>query len=244
MIIALIPTYNRSGLLRKCLDYLNRLEPNFDKYIFFEDNSTDDTLKVIQEFNRPKELIRMWFRDDTVEQSGNPHEVIGLIRQYLLDKARKLNPNYAVFIDDDIIVFNETFIDQITSRKKDVVGAPYLRNFGEGTFLASRWKRKGLKGLWFKQSCQGFQEVAFTSTGCLCLSRKIIQDRRVNFLPIFWDDKLKIAEDFGYCKRAYNAGYKVYIDCTLKVGHFAEAVTDKPWQLKTDKSGYVHFQYK
>jgi len=244
-VIALIPTHNHAILLEYSLKYLNRLNPNFDLYIFFENNSTDETLQIIKKFNRPKELVRLWFRPDMIKLAGNPHEAIGIARQTLLERARKINPDYAIFLDDDVVVFNEGFIDQITGRKKDIVGGPYLRDFLEGRHLASKWKRKGMKGIWFKDACMGFQEVYVTSAGCLCLSRKIIQDRRVNFMPITWNEKEKIAEDFGYCKRAESAGYKVYLDCAIKLGHLQNPTISpyKPWQVREDGKGYIDFEF-
>lgn len=249
-VIILIPTYNHAIFLEHCLQRLKQLEPQPDKYIFLENNSTDDTLEVIQEFDRPKELIRMWFRDDAVKHLGNPYEVIGIARQYLLKRARQLDPDFAIFIDDDIVMMYKHFIDQITGRKRDIVGAPYFRPFSMGFFLASKWKRKGKRGLWFKESCQGFQETYITSAGCLCLSRKIIQDKRVNFLPIIWGEKKdgkRASEDFGYCIKAQKLGYKVYLDCTLKVGHYATADDYKPWMIKRDEKGkvigYIDFKF-
>jgi len=241
-VIALIPTYNHAPILRSCLKHLERLNPPFDKYVFCENNSTDETLEVIKNFNHPKELIRLWFRKDANKVLGNPYELIGIISQMLLTKARQLNPDYAIIIADDVFVLTESLIDQMISRRKDVVGAPYLRRFPEGLYLGTKWKRKGMKGVWFKQQCMGFQEVYVTSGGCLCLSRKIIQDRRVNFMPIIWNDKEKVADDFGYCKRARNAGYKIYLDCAIKVGHVVDSSNSKPWEIKDGK--YVDFEYE
>jgi len=244
-VIALIATFNHAVLLEKCLQYLDRLDPQFDKYIFFENNSTDETLDLIKRFNHPKELIRLYFRPDLIKVAGNPHEGIGWARQILLDRARRLNPDYAIFIDDDIAIFYEAFIDQITSHHKDVVGGAYLRDFREGRLIASKWKRKGMKGIWYKKACMGFQECYVTSAGCLCLSRKIIQDRRVNFMPIIWNTEQKASEDFGYCIRAANAGYKIYLDCTFRLGHMQNAMVspNKPWHLKEDGKGYIDFSF-
>jgi len=245
-IICLIATYNHAPLLWDCLQHLDQLKPNFDKYIFFENNSEDNTLDVIKRFKRPKELMRMWFVNDAVKKLGNPYAMIGLVRQFLLEKARKINPDYAIFIDDDIILYDKDFISRITSWKKDICGAPYLRNYPEGTNLASIWKRKGYKGNWMKRCCKGFQECHLTSAGCMCLTRKIIQDKRFGFYPIIWGEiwgekkkGFKASEDYGYCLKARAYGYKVYIDCTLRVGHYAEGYSYKPWFVKKDKKGNI-----
>lgn len=246
-VIFLIPTFNNALFLRHCLVKLSELYPQPDLYVFLENNSTDDTLQVIQDFNGPKKLIRLWFREDLIEKACNPYEGVGIARQFLLEYARKLNPLYAIFIDDDILIYPTDFITQITKRHKDIIGAPYLRNFPEGTFIASKWKRKGKEKLWFKSRCKGLQKVWVTSAGCLCLSRRIIQDKRVFFHPIIWTENLKASEDFSLCIRAHEAGYEVWLDGDLRgIGHYAEIQKGKPWMVTKDEHGKVngHIPFK
>ena len=197
-------------------------------------------MKVIQDFVGPKKLIRLWFKDDMIQKAGNPYEAIGIVRQILLEYARKLNPKHAIFVDDDIVIYPTDFIRKIVGKHKDIIGAPYLRCFPEGTFLASKWKRKGKEKLWFKAHCKGLQRVHVTSAGCLCLSRKVIQDKRVNFYPIIWTKDLTASEDFGYCIRAHEAGYDVWLDGDIGgIGHYADAFEKKPWMVTKDKAGNV-----
>ena len=244
--VVLLPTYNHAPLLAHCLSLCDELYPQPDKYIFFENNSKDNTMEVIRSFKHPKEIIRMWFIDDAVKKLGNPYAIIGIARQYLLKRARQLNPEYVIFIDDDILLMNPDFITRIIKHKKDIVGAPYLRPFPEGMFIASKWKRKGKKKLWFKSKCKGFQKVHVTSAGCMCIRRRVFQDKRINFYPIIWGEK-KASEDFGYCMRAHKYGYKVFIDCTITVGHYAQVYSYKPWQIirdeKGEAKGYIEFKY-
>lgn len=245
-VIFLIATYNQAKLLEDCLKYCNKLDPQPEKYIFCENNSTDNTLKVISDFNHPKELIRLWVRDDAITVRGNPYAVIGMAREMLLKRARQLDPDYMIFIDSDIMILYPHFIEQIIGHGKNIVGAPYLRPFPKGMFLASMWKRNG-GPLWYKKQCQGFQKCALTSAGCLCLSRKTLQDKRLHFDPPIWNKKRKASEDFSYCIRARKLGYRIWIDCNLRIGHYATASDRKPWMTKRDKKGknigYVDFSY-
>lgn len=246
--IFLLPTYNQAPFLRHCLSMCSELIPQPDLYVFLENNSTDETLQVIQDFKGPKKLIRLWFKDNAIEESGNPYEIIGICRQILLEYARKLNPEYAIFIDSDILIYEIEFIKRILSKHKDIIGCPYLRSFPEGMFLASKWKRKGKEKLWFKGHCKGLQKVHVTSAGCLCLSRKIIQDKRVNFYPIIWSEKEKASEDFGFCIRAHEVGYDVWLDGDMNgIGHYADAHEKKPWMITKDENGevngYIKFKF-
>lgn len=242
-VIMLIPTYNRSRILEDCLSKLDKLKPQPSKYIFLENNSIDNTLEIIQNFNHPKEIIRFWFVKDATKRLDNHYGVIGIIRHYLLKKARQLNPDYAIFLDDDVLVYTEDFIKRITSNKKDIVGGPVLRNSSEGMWLSTVFWGKDEKGNMFKgrrKSCMGLHKVCWTSTGCLCLSRKIIQDKRVNFYPLMKD----ACEDFGYNIRASKLGYEVWLDCTIKLGHY-QLSNKRPWSLKEgSETEYVDFEYE
>ena len=240
--IMLIPTYNRAKFLAHCLSKLDMLDPQPDKYVFLENNSTDDTLETIQKFNRPKEIIRLWFVKDTIKRLGNPFAIMGIVRQFLLKKARQINLDYAIFLDDDILVYDEDFIERITSKGKDIIGGPYLRSSEYGMWLATVFWGKDEKGEFkgHRKSCKGLKKVCWTSTGCLCLSHKIIQDRRVNFYPLLEG----AGEDFGYCIKANELGYEVWLDCTVKLGHYARLNQKRPWMVKDGKPHeYVEFEY-
>jgi len=242
-VVMLIPTYNRVEILEDCLSKLDKLDPQPAKYVFLENNSTDNTLKIIRNFNRPKEIIRLWFVNNATKRLDNPFAIMGIVRQHLLKKARQLNPDYAVFLDDDILVYTKDFIKRITSNGKDIVGGPYLRSSQYGMWLASVFWGKDEKGEFkgLRRNCKGLKKVCWTSTGCLCLSRKIIQDRRVNFVPLLEDT----GEDFGYCIKASRLGYDVWLDCTVKLGHYARLDQKRPWMLKEgSEKEYVDFEYE
>ena len=126
--VLLIPTYNNARVLNSTLAYLDKLEPKPKYYIFLENNSTDDTLNLLYYWksNHPNtEIIRLWFKKDAVT---SPYEIIGLVRQMLLDRARKLGVDFAIFIDDDIFLAEKDFIAKITRHGKDLVGGAYFRS--------------------------------------------------------------------------------------------------------------------
>lgn len=253
-VLFLIATYNNAAILQRCLGLMKRLNPQPDKYIFFENNSMDSTMDILEKWrsNYPTEIIRMWFRPDAVQILGNAYGTIGLVRQTLLDRARKLNPDYVIFIDDDIFIADKDFISRIISWRKDIVGAPYLRRYPQGTFLASKWfnfsENQKEYPYQLKRHCSGFQEVFMTSGGAMCIHNKLLMDRRVNFLPIITSSDT--SEDYGYCIKAKKLGYKVYLDCSLHLGHYLKATNYKAWSVvkegydpKKTKTNYIDFKY-
>jgi len=214
-------------IIEEWAPYIRELNPKPERVVFCENNSTDGTLNKIVELDvgAPKDIIRFWTVDPTNKEVipfTHCYDVIAHARQLLLTKARHLDPDYAIFIDSDVFLMDPTAIDSLTIWQKDLIGGAYSRVFPEGLFLATLFYssvRKEKVKMWskYKKLPGGVPliEVHATSGGCLCLSRKLIQDRRVNFYPI----TETYSEDFGYCKNARDNGYKVYLDGTLLLGH-------------------------
>jgi len=88
-------------------------------------------------------------------------------------------------------------------------------------------------------------EITKAGTGCMCLSREIIQDRRLSFYPIGvrLEDfgikenphvRITPGEDFAFCFKARELGYRIWLDGSLTTSlvHFAPDRQGKAWSLK------------
>jgi len=234
-VIVLIPTYNNEALLPIWFNFLYKLNPQPTEYVFAENNSTDDTLELIRKFKRPHKLIRVWFKDKPIGKGESPYNTIAHIRQLLLTYARNSDCDYAIFLDTDLFPISTNLIEHITNWNADIVGGKYMRFFPDGLMIASYWHSTKTKG-WYTlkgKTSLPFEEVACTSGGCLCLSKKIIQDRNINFFPI--KDRMLTSEDFGYCILAAKHGYKTYLDSMLDLRHFCSSDrTVTSWTLGAD----------
>ena len=68
---------------------------------------------------------------------------------------------------------------------KEYHGGAYLRVFPEGMFIASKWAAPDGRAVIMKKEIAALLDTPrVTSAGCLCLSRKVVQDKRVNFYPL------------------------------------------------------------
>jgi glycosyltransferase involved in cell wall biosynthesis/GT2 family glycosyltransferase len=239
--IILVPVYNSGKTLPLFFSSLNALEPQPELYVFAENNSSDDTLEQVSKFNLPHKVIRVWFRKDAAMLSQNRYEPIAHIRQLLLTFARDYNPDYAIFLDSDVIPRTQSLIENLTLWKKDIVGGAYLRMFPQGVWLASKWKDPNTGEVMFRQKTHlPLEKPHMTSAGCMCLSRKIIQDKRVNFYPV----QAGASEDFSYCLQARDYGYEVFLDGVIKLEHIIpEKLRVKPWTRNSFTGEYEHFSY-
>jgi len=254
-VILLVPTHNAADHLELWSDNLYLLDPPPDKVIFCENNSTDDTLRWIDKLKLPHELIRIWFRDDIETQilkEENEYLNIAHVRQLLLTRARHLNPDYAIFVDDDVIPPKD-LIQKIINSSKDMIGFNYYRHYPEGIWLSSKAfnSSPAVKGnmyydlVFASRICttlpkyrekyveDNLLQVDCMSGGCMGLSSKIIQDRRLNFYPI---NLMKwTSEDFGYCVKATRLGYKVWVFRDKIARHLIDKRIVRPWS--TEENG-------
>lgn len=241
--IILIPVYNCGKTLPTLFSFLYRLNPQPDLYVFAENNSDDNTLERIWKFKRAHEVIRIWFRKDAAVLGESTYEPIAHVRQLLLTFARRYDPDFALFLDSDVYPCTKELIDNLSLWDKDIVGGSYLRVFPQGIHLASKWADPSnpSRTVLRKKTSKSLEEPVMTSAGCLCLSRRIIQDKRINFYPI---NPANASEDFGYCLQARSYGYEVYLDGTTKLKHpIPKKVPLKPWTYDPTLQQYTPFFY-
>jgi glycosyltransferase involved in cell wall biosynthesis len=239
--IVMIPVYNSAKLLPRLFSFLYSLDPQPEMYVFAENNSSDDTLEKIHGFKLPHKVIRVWFKKDAAMISQSRYEPIAHIRQLLLTFARDYDSDYALFLDSDILPRTKSLIYNLTSWGKDIVGGAYLRLFPSGVWLASKWKNPDSCDYVFHRKIDmPLDKPYLTSAGCMCLSRKIIQDKRVNFYPL----KVDASEDFGYCLNAHEQGYEIFLDGVTQLDHVVpEGLIIKPWSRNIDTGQYEFFSY-
>jgi hypothetical protein len=240
-----MPAYQAAGFFAETAQYLYELDPQPERYVFCENNSTDDTLRMLWGFKRPREVIRLWFRDDAADVCVNEGlEMMAITRQFLLQRARQLNPDFAIFLDADISVLSSDLIDRL-NRWGDlgIVGGIYFRRdkyavySSAGALSGSRWSPLSPVELpKLVPSAEGPRgvglEVAWLAGGCVMLPRRVIQDKRLNYWPML----PKTFEDSGYCVQARQLGYKVFADLSISLDH-PVALHDAPRPWDVDEGG-------
>jgi hypothetical protein len=270
-VVLLVPIYNTTRRCWKVFERaLYRLDPQPEKVIFCENNSVDNTLELIEKFQLPHEVIRIWFKEDAAK--GQPYEPIANVRQLLLTRARTFGANIAIFLDDDCIPqdkdFIQRFLDNIYyDNNLDICGGSYTRDFPQETMVATVWSidapikdmpkgtvpiiKRGIakeirKARQLNLNVLGFKyqdydegkiyKATCTSAGALALSRKILNDKRLNFVPIRHDlakQEEGASEDFGFCLLAGSLGYSVHLDFRIKFAHLGamsnETAKNRPW---------------
>ena len=93
-------------------------------------------------------------------------------------------------------------------------------------------------------SKEAIYKPSVTSAGAMALSKKILRDKRLNFVPLrhdLVDNPDGVSEDFGFCLLARNLGYEIYLDFRIKFAHLGvrsnqEKMKHRPWSVDEAES--------
>jgi len=135
--------------------------------------------------------------------------------------------DYLLMIDDDVVPFHNPC--ELIQADVDIVAQPALvRSSGQTvvwTAYIPHANGDGYSAVDLNSIDDMFDilEVAVVGTGCILIKRKVLEDPKVKpyFHPEFDEDGiLKYGTDFAFCRRATNAGYKVYTTVHRRCEHF------------------------
>ena len=242
-LIILMPVHDAETSLELCLEFISRLDPKPTKVIFCENNSTDRTVEIINNYKGSKEIIQFNVKRDFL-YGKHTHTVIAMARQKLLERARELSPDYAMYVDSDILLLQRDTIQRIHDRELDFMGIPYYRHFVGGIFLSSLTVKDGKIREHTYLETDLFRPYAI-SGGTMILSRSAIQDTRLHFYPIHNIVAANMSEDFSFCVLARSQKYEIYLDKRIYVNHIIPAsMRAKAWAYGPTSEGYKLIEYK
>jgi len=138
----------------------------------------------------------------------------------------RLEAKKIIFIDDDM-VWNFENLNKILKSKKDIISGFYkmtLIDNEKNNLLAAKKNRKFLISKDIENKKQ-LIELQFVGFGFIAINFEVFKKIKFPWFQTydFVDEKnghvLNFGEDFDFCQKAINAGYKIYGDPTVKVGH-------------------------
>ena len=140
-------------------------------------------------------------------------------RNYASVQALNGKYEWLLFIDDDM-VFEPDLISRLVKNNKDVCGVTYKPRCDDSskkTFHETH--RNNLKS-------DKLFETDAVGTGIMLIKTKILLDIKRPWFDFEWYDNgcCKMGEDWIFCKKAIEAGYKVWCDPTSEVGHLGEKI--------------------
>lgn len=192
--------------------------------------------------------VRVFKQLRAIEKCPNPQiNVFVLEGDALISRSRarvattfllETDYDYLFFVDDDVVWDTLDLTKMMWEAKHnnlDILGAAYSIKDTENPTFAVRTLGNGV--FTFGEG-GGLVEVRYVSTGCMLISRKLLQamadsgqfhlceQSHMKYYPFFdpmqfqmngkW---IHLSEDWAFCQRALDMGFKVWLDTTIKLGH-------------------------
>jgi hypothetical protein len=188
----------------------------------------------------------------SLEQCPNPKiQIATAIGDALIDRSRSTiastflrdrSEDILWFIDDDIVTNSldvTRLMWQMHKLDLDILAAPYpLKSVEDGKFAVRTLEDKTEfvvgKGA-------EIHPMRYVSTGCMGIKRKVLQKMvesevvhlchpdTKKFYPFFCpmeyklnDKWIYLSEDWAFCQRALDLGFKVWCDFSVKLGHIGQ----------------------
>lgn len=149
---------------------------------------------------------------------------VDINRNKIIEEAHKAEATHILFVDNDMI-FPEDAILTLLKSKKDIIGANYnVRLDPTSGVLSGPTTKMLVNGVPVSMMSQDFPTKVFkcyaVATGFMMINMKVFDKMKVPYFDAWIDDKGNhYTEDVDFCRKAAEAGFDVYCDPTIKMGH-------------------------
>jgi hypothetical protein len=126
--------------------------------------------------------------------------IIARARETAYAATQAIDFKHMFWIDSDMIWSPEDFLSLLNSGK-DIISGLYVNELGEkiGNPLPQNY---------------GIQSMNWVPFGFLCISRNVADKLHQPFIR-----PGEYGEDIAFCKNAKDAGFDIWMDCSVKIGH-------------------------
>lgn len=128
-------------------------------------------------------------------------------RDVVVRQALENDCSHLLFVDTDVM-FHHDAIARLIKRNVDIVGARYNKRILPVTPTVP-------------QEMTDMAEVPFVPSGFLMVNCDVF--KKIG-KPWFSFDARSDSDDLYFCNKAIDAGYKVYCDPTIQIGHLGTAI--------------------
>lgn len=146
---------------------------------------------------------------------------IDSIRNEIIDVAI-MNKNTHLIMFDTDQVYPENTIEALLTHEKPFVGCKVHRRYPPYDPILSRGGLNDWHSVpddeWSKG---GLVEVDATGFGCVCLDIEAVKKLPRPYFKFDTSIKPPIGEDFYFWLKVKAAGYPIFVDCDIKIGHLS-----------------------
>ena len=161
-------------------------------------------------------------------------------RIYCVVQAQKNKSGYMLFVDDDMILEKDA-LDRLLSHDKEIVGVnAYSRTLPLSTTLMmmdekGEYKDPSKHTEWEMRVPEELFEVLAVGTGVVLIKMEVFEKLKKPWFKfdMHKDGYMLKGEDAWFCSEARKAGYKIWADGSLKIGHIGSFVYQKIEKFNT-----------
>lgn len=154
---------------------------------------------------------------------------VAVNRNALVETAREHGSTHLMFVDNDQ-TFKPSAIQRLIDHDKDIVCAPYNARPAPGKPMVSVVKLMDKKGELLKgggtqqfELPQGLFKVGGSGTGFMLIKMSVFDKLKKPYFVEWQNEKNEHhTEDIDFCVKARKAGFDVWCNPTIPVGHIAE----------------------
>ena len=168
-------------------------------------------------------------------------------RNKIVNTAQEHNCDWILWIDDDMVVKpNINLIEKLLAHDKDIVAPLFFsRSYPFIPMLFKRHK-KGDKFTVYDNMVdydkepkdkRGLIKVDGVGFGCVLTKVKIFDKITT---PYFWSNEW-FGEDLFFCEQATRAGFEIFVDTTVDVGHIGEPFAS--WEFMHTQAKEANYEF-
>ena len=150
-------------------------------------------------------------------------------RNDLARQALKLECDYILWLDSDMVFPPETLkylLKEMEETGADFISGLYFRSCAPFSPVAfDTLEIKDGKATWtdYHGELSGLHEVGGVGFGCVLQKTDMLLEMAAKYGD-FFGPLANVGEDLAFCWRARQLGYKIMLDCNLKLGHVGHTV--------------------
>lgn len=151
--------------------------------------------------------------------------IVAEARNIGVERAQEAGADYLLFLDSDMI-FPQTTLHRLLLHQKDIVGAVYTKRVPPYELLGTMLAEAEPPG------ADGLVEMLRLPTGCLMIRMAVFEALTRPYFHFGVDEVsgTLLGEDYVFCDRARQAGYRLWADFSLsqEIGHLGQTVCRLP----------------
>lgn len=158
---------------------------------------------------------------------------IALLRNNLVKSFLESDCTHLLQIDSDMI-FSSNALLNLALRNVDIVGALYFMRYPPFSPCAVKFEGDTIHEFTVSElETKELIEVSRIGTGLILVRREVFENVKYPwFLTRKKNGQVVMSDDYYFCDKAREVGYKIYLDTSVPCQHVTTAAIDIAWYAK------------